>query len=82
MREIVYNLRYRQLKTKIDFLFCFSNLAIILCVCLIRFEPYLRKACNRFILGLKSGENRPIFTDDSPNKEVNVAFYNFPLLKR
>ncbi|KAJ4765576.1 DNA helicase [Rhynchospora pubera] len=48
----------------------------------LRFEPYLRKACNRFILGLKSGENRPVFTDDSPNKEVNVAFYNFPLLKR
>ncbi|KAJ3694519.1 hypothetical protein LUZ60_009999 [Juncus effusus] len=48
----------------------------------LRFEPYLRKACNRFIMSDKSGENRPIFTDDNPNKEVNIAFYNIQLLKK
>ncbi|KAL0354005.1 UNVERIFIED_CONTAM: DNA replication licensing factor MCM6 [Sesamum angustifolium] len=44
----------------------------------LRFEPYLRNACKRFIMELK-----PTFiADDNPNKDINVAFYNLPLIKR
>ncbi|XP_031499690.1 DNA replication licensing factor MCM6 [Nymphaea colorata] len=44
----------------------------------LRFEPYLRNACKRFVM-----EQRPTFiTEDDPNKDINVAFYNIPLLKR
>ncbi|KAH6768978.1 minichromosome maintenance family protein [Perilla frutescens var. frutescens] len=44
----------------------------------LRFEPYLRSACKRFIMEL-----RPTFiADDNPNKDINVAFHNLPLVKR
>ncbi|KAL0399665.1 UNVERIFIED_CONTAM: DNA replication licensing factor MCM6 [Sesamum radiatum] len=44
----------------------------------LRFEAYLRNACKRFIMELK-----PTFiADDNPNKDINVAFYNLPLIKR
>ncbi|KAF7121035.1 hypothetical protein RHSIM_Rhsim13G0136200 [Rhododendron simsii] len=44
----------------------------------LRFEPYLKNACKRFVM-----EQKPTFiTDDNPNKDVNVAFFNLPLLKR
>lgn len=44
----------------------------------LRFEPHLRIACKRFVT-----EQKPTFlSDDSPNKDINVAFYNLPLLKR
>ncbi|XP_078429129.1 minichromosome maintenance (MCM2/3/5) family protein [Wolffia australiana] len=49
----------------------------------LRFEPYLRNACKRFVMEHKPADNRPaFFSDDSPNKDINVAFYNIPLLKR
>ncbi|CAA6671505.1 unnamed protein product [Spirodela intermedia] len=49
----------------------------------LRFEPYLRNACKRFVMEYKPADNRPtFFLDDSPNKDINVAFYNIPLLKR
>ncbi|XP_021745511.1 DNA replication licensing factor MCM6-like [Chenopodium quinoa] len=44
----------------------------------LRFEPYLRNACKRFVM-----ERKPnIIADDNPNKDINVAFYNIPLVKR
>ncbi|XP_057971619.1 DNA replication licensing factor MCM6 [Malania oleifera] len=44
----------------------------------LRFEHYLRNACKRFVM-----EQKPTFiADDNPNKDINVAFYNLPLLKR
>ncbi|XP_043690097.1 DNA replication licensing factor MCM6 [Telopea speciosissima] len=44
----------------------------------LRFEPYLRNACKRFVM-----EQKPtLIADDNPNKDINVAFYNIPLLKR
>uniref|UniRef100_A0A5B6YNW2 DNA replication licensing factor MCM6 n=1 Tax=Davidia involucrata TaxID=16924 RepID=A0A5B6YNW2_DAVIN len=44
----------------------------------LRFEPFLKNACKRFVM-----EQKPTFiTDDNPNKDINVAFYNLPLLKR
>ncbi|KAG9448089.1 hypothetical protein H6P81_014217 [Aristolochia fimbriata] len=44
----------------------------------LRFEPYLKNACKRFIM-----ERKPTFiADDNPNKDIYVAFYNIPLLKR
>ncbi|KAH0713339.1 hypothetical protein KY290_008896 [Solanum tuberosum] len=44
----------------------------------LRFESYLKNACKRFVMELK-----PTFiTDDNPNKNINVAFYNLPLIKR
>ncbi|XP_047319032.1 DNA replication licensing factor MCM6 [Impatiens glandulifera] len=44
----------------------------------IRFEPCLKNACKRFVMELK-----PTFiTDDNPNTDINVAFFNLPLLKR
>jgi DNA replication licensing factor MCM6 len=49
----------------------------------LRFEPYLRNACKRFVMEQRTGENRaPIISDDSPNKDINIAFYNIPMLKR
>ncbi|KAG2615621.1 hypothetical protein PVAP13_3NG047900 [Panicum virgatum] len=49
----------------------------------LRFEPYLRNACKRFVLEHRASENRaPIISDDSPNKDINIAFYNIPMLKR
>ncbi|XP_019057935.1 PREDICTED: DNA replication licensing factor MCM6 isoform X2 [Tarenaya hassleriana] len=44
----------------------------------LRFEPYLRSACKRFVLELY-----PSFTsDETPNKDINFAFYNLPFTKR
>ncbi|CAN4078542.1 unnamed protein product [Withania somnifera] len=44
----------------------------------LRFESFLKNACKRFVMELK-----PTFiTDDNPNKDINVAFYNLPLIKR
>lgn len=44
----------------------------------LRFEPYLQNACKRFVMDLK-----PTFiSDDNPNKDINVAFYNIPIVKR
>ncbi|XP_021901529.1 DNA replication licensing factor MCM6 [Carica papaya] len=44
----------------------------------LRFEPYLKNACKRFVMELK-----PTFiADDNPNKDINVAFYNIPFSKR
>ncbi|CAI9782070.1 unnamed protein product [Fraxinus pennsylvanica] len=43
-----------------------------------RFETYLKNACRRFVLELK-----PTFiAEDNTNKDINVAFYNLPLVKR
>ena len=48
-----------------------------------RFEPCLRNACKRFVMEHKPADNRPsFFLDDSPNKDINVAFFNIPLLKK
>ncbi|XP_073018349.1 DNA replication licensing factor MCM6-like [Primulina eburnea] len=44
----------------------------------LRFEPYLNNACKRFVMELK-----PTFiADDNQNKDINVAFYNLPMVKR
>ncbi|GER43247.1 DNA replication licensing factor MCM6 [Striga asiatica] len=44
----------------------------------IRFEPYLRNACKRYVMELK-----PTFIpDDSPNKDINVALYNLPVVRK
>ncbi|KAH7569745.1 hypothetical protein JRO89_XS06G0259700 [Xanthoceras sorbifolium] len=44
----------------------------------LRFEPYLKNACKRFVM-----EQKPTFiSDDNPNKDINVAFFNIPFLKR
>ncbi|GAB2281063.1 MCM DNA helicase complex subunit mcm6, variant 2 [Dionaea muscipula] len=44
----------------------------------LRFEPYLRSACKRFLI-----ERKPNFNaDDNLNRDVNIAFYNIPLVKR
>ncbi|KAI3664814.1 hypothetical protein L6452_43422 [Arctium lappa] len=44
----------------------------------LRFESYLKNACKRFVMGQK-----PTFiTDDNPNKDINIAFYNLPIIKR
>ncbi|TMW81183.1 hypothetical protein EJD97_011277 [Solanum chilense] len=43
----------------------------------LRFESYLKNACKRFVMELKS----TFITDDNPNKDINVAFYNLPLIK-
>uniref|UniRef100_A0A166IFE5 DNA replication licensing factor MCM6 n=1 Tax=Daucus carota subsp. sativus TaxID=79200 RepID=A0A166IFE5_DAUCS len=44
----------------------------------LRFESSLKNACKRFVM-----EQKPTFiTDDNPNKDINVAFYNLPMLKR
>ncbi|XP_057535151.1 DNA replication licensing factor MCM6-like [Amaranthus tricolor] len=44
----------------------------------LRFEPYLKNACKRFVI-----ERRPsFFAEENPNKDINIAFYNIPLVKR
>lgn len=44
----------------------------------LRFEPYLKNACKRFVM-----QHRPTYiADDDPNKDVNIAFYNIPTLRR
>jgi len=40
----------------------------------IRFEPYLKNACKRFVMELSS----TFISDDNPNKVINVAFVNIP----
>lgn len=38
----------------------------------------MKNACKRFVMELK-----PTFiSDDNPNKDINVAFYNIPIVKR
>ncbi|KAL6581928.1 MCM DNA helicase complex subunit mcm6 [Orobanche minor] len=44
----------------------------------IRIEPYLRNACKRYIMELKPS----FIPDDNPNKDINVAFYNLPIIRR
>ncbi|XP_050224009.1 DNA replication licensing factor MCM6-like isoform X2 [Mercurialis annua] len=44
----------------------------------LRFEPYLKNACKRFVMEL----NPTFISDDNPNKDINVAFYNIPFTKR
>ncbi|KAL0684746.1 hypothetical protein Bca4012_051594 [Brassica carinata] len=44
----------------------------------LRFEPYLRNACKRFVI-----DTSPSFiSDETPNKDINVSFYNLPFTKR
>ncbi|TKY72639.1 DNA replication licensing factor MCM6 [Spatholobus suberectus] len=43
-----------------------------------RFEPYLKNACKRFVMDLRP----TIMSDDNPNKDINIAFYNIPIIKR
>ncbi|MBA0586895.1 hypothetical protein Gorai_017612, partial [Gossypium raimondii] len=46
----------------------------------LRFEPYLKNACKRFVM-----EQNPTViaeADDNPNKDINVAFFNIPFTKR
>ncbi|XP_039039905.1 DNA replication licensing factor MCM6-like [Hibiscus syriacus] len=46
----------------------------------LRFEPYLKNACKRFVM-----EQKPTLiaeADDNPNKDINVAFFNIPFTKR
>ncbi|KAK9267447.1 hypothetical protein L1049_009873 [Liquidambar formosana] len=44
----------------------------------LRLEPYLKNACKRFVM-----EQKPTFiADDNPNKDINLAFFNIPLIKR
>ncbi|CAO2839594.1 unnamed protein product [Amaranthus hypochondriacus] len=44
----------------------------------LRFEPYVKNACKRFVI-----ERRPsFFAEENPNKDINIAFYNIPLVKR
>ncbi|KAJ4828463.1 MCM DNA helicase complex subunit mcm6 [Turnera subulata] len=44
----------------------------------LRLEPCLKNACKRFVMELK-----PTFiSDDNPNKDINVAFYNIPFSLR
>ncbi|KAL1220017.1 DNA replication licensing factor MCM6 [Cardamine amara subsp. amara] len=44
----------------------------------LRFEPYLRNACKRFVIEM----NPSFISDDTPNKDINVSFYNLPFTKR
>nr|VDD25035.1 unnamed protein product [Brassica oleracea] len=39
----------------------------------LRFEPYLRNACKRFVIDMNP---------ETPNKDINVSFYNLPFTKR
>ena len=44
----------------------------------LRFEPYLKNACKRFVM-----DQKPTFiSDDNPNKDINLAFFNLPVCKR
>jgi len=45
---------------------------------IIRFEPYLKNACKRFVMELSS----TFISDDNPNKDINVAFFNIPFSMR
>lgn len=47
-------------------------------LCCGRFEPYLKNACKRFVMELKP----TVISDDNPNKDINVAFFNIPVVKR
>ncbi|KAJ6428541.1 hypothetical protein OIU84_023875 [Salix udensis] len=44
----------------------------------LRFEPYLKNACKRFVMELSSA----FISDDNPNKDINVAFFNIPFSMR
>ncbi|OMO77744.1 Mini-chromosome maintenance, DNA-dependent ATPase [Corchorus olitorius] len=44
----------------------------------LRFEPYLKNACKRFVMEIP----KDVDADDNPNKDINVAFYNIPFTKR
>ncbi|KAF3593407.1 hypothetical protein DY000_02024482 [Brassica cretica] len=44
----------------------------------LRFEPYLRNACKRFVIEM----NPSFISDETPNKDINVSFYNLPFTKR
>ncbi|KAK1423653.1 hypothetical protein QVD17_18959 [Tagetes erecta] len=44
----------------------------------LRFESYLKNACKRFVTGQKG----TFVNDDNPNKDINIAFYNLPIVKR
>lgn len=44
-----------------------------------RFEPYLHNACKRFVMDLKKTNK---LYEDSSNKDINIAFYNIPMVKR
>ncbi|EPS67005.1 hypothetical protein M569_07767 [Genlisea aurea] len=44
----------------------------------LRFEPYLRNACTRFIRDRRAG----FAADDAADKDVVVAFYNLPIVKK
>ncbi|PON44635.1 DNA replication licensing factor Mcm [Parasponia andersonii] len=44
----------------------------------LRFEPYLKSACKRFVM-----DQKPTFiSDDNPNKDINLAFFNLPVSKK
>ncbi|KAI6704253.1 hypothetical protein NL676_013389 [Syzygium grande] len=44
----------------------------------LRFEPYLKNACKRFVM-----EQKPTFiADDNPHRDINIAFFNLPFSKR
>ncbi|RHN73249.1 putative DNA helicase [Medicago truncatula] len=45
----------------------------------LRFEPYLQNACKRFVMDLKKTNK---LYEDSPNKDINIAFHNIPMVKR
>lgn len=45
----------------------------------LRFEPYLQNACKRFVMDVKKTNK---LSEDSPNKDINIAFYNIPIVKR
>ncbi|CAN1225821.1 DNA replication licensing factor MCM6 [Linum grandiflorum] len=44
----------------------------------LRFESYLKNACKRFVTEL----NPNAVSDDNPNTDINVAFFNIPFSKR
>ncbi|CAF2091453.1 unnamed protein product [Brassica rapa] len=44
----------------------------------LRFEPYVRNACKRFVIEM----NPSFVSDETPNKDINVSFYNLPFTKR
>ncbi|XP_020536006.1 DNA replication licensing factor MCM6 isoform X2 [Jatropha curcas] len=44
----------------------------------LRVEPYLKNACKRFVMEIKP----QFISDDNPNKDINVAFFNIPFSKR
>lgn len=65
------------------FSFWWSSIRSSWNVRVIRFEPYLKNACKRFVMESRSNKTRqPITSDDNANKDICIAFYNIPLLKR